>query len=292
MPDTEQMDVIAKEERKRIKEERKRLKQEQKNQKKEAKKRAKELADQEYELDENDGSERGSVPALLITLMVVIIWIAILCLLVKLNVGGFGSNVLRPILKDVPVINKILPAEEQASAPVAEEYYGYTSLEEAVNQIRALELELEKNQSDRRSEVEEIEALRAEVERLKTFEESQVEFQRIRTQFYEEIVYAENSPGADAYRKYYEEIDPEMAEYLYKQVVQQEIADQEVQDYARAYSEMKPKEAAGIIEAMPDNLELAAKILGTMNAEDRGKILGVMDAQVAAKLTKIMDPDY
>ena len=31
----------------------------------------------------------------------------------KMDVGGFGSNVLTPILKDVPVINKILPSKVQ-----------------------------------------------------------------------------------------------------------------------------------------------------------------------------------
>ena len=54
---------------------------------------------------------------------------------------------------------------------------------------------------------------------------------------------------------------------------------------------MKPKEAAEIFEQMTDNLELVAKILWQMEADDRGKILGVMDEEVAAKLTKIMDPD-
>ena len=54
---------------------------------------------------------------------------------------------------------------------------------------------------------------------------------------------------------------------------------------------MKPKEAAGIFEKMTNNLELVAKILGLMNADDRGKILGVMDKEVAAKITKIMDPE-
>ena len=58
-----------------------------------------------------------------------------------------------------------------------------------------------------------------------------------------------------------------------------------------AYSSMKPKEAAAIFEAMTDNLDLAARILNAMEAEDRGKILGVMDSEVAAKLTKIMDPE-
>ena len=42
---------------------------------------------------------------------------------------------------------------------------------------------------------------------------------------------------------------------------------------------------------MTDNLNLAARILKTMSAEDRGAILGVMNPEVAAKLTKIMDPE-
>lgn len=66
---------------------------------------------------------------------------------------------------------------------------------------------------------------------------------------------------------------------------------QEIQDFAQTYSEMKPKQAAGIFEEMTDSLDLVAKILNAMNAEDRGAILGVMDAEVAAKLTKIMNPD-
>ena len=86
-------------------------------------------------------------------------------------------------------------------------------------------------------------------------------------------------------------MDPTTAEYLYKQVVQQEEASQEIKNYAQAYAEMKPKEAAGIFEQMTDDLELAAKILNQMSTEDRGKILGVMDPAIAARLTKIMDPE-
>ena len=82
-----------------------------------------------------------------------------------------------------------------------------------------------------------------------------------------------------------------MAEYLYKQVVEQVEVSKEIQDYAQTYSEMKPKEAAAIFESMTDDLDLAAKILYQMSAEDRGKILGVMDPEVAARLTRIMDPD-
>jgi flagellar motility protein MotE (MotC chaperone) len=65
----------------------------------------------------------------------------------------------------------------------------------------------------------------------------------------------------------------------------------EVKDYAAAYSSMKPKQAAAIFEAMPNDLKLAARILNVMDSDTRGKILGAMDSSVAAQLTKIMDPE-
>ena len=54
---------------------------------------------------------------------------------------------------------------------------------------------------------------------------------------------------------------------------------------------MKPKEAAEIFNTMTDNLNLVAKILNSMSAEERGKILAAMEPDIAARLTKIMDPD-
>ncbi len=282
-------DVDTKAEKKRLKEERKKIKDEQKAQKKEAKQKAKEISAQEAKLSEDE--EAGGVSVFLVTLVIVLIWIGILGLLIKLDVGGFGSGVLAPVLKDVPVINKILPSDAVVTTDDEESYGGYTSLREAVEYIKTLELELEQAQSASNVDSEELEQMQAEIDRLKTFEDAQVEFERIKTEFYEEVVYADKGPGPEEYQKYYESMDPATAEYLYKQVVQQNEADSQIQDYAQAYAEMKPKEAAGIFEAMTDNLELAAKILNQMSAEDRGKILGVMDPDVAARLTKIMDPE-
>lgn len=271
--------------KKKLKEERKRLKEEQKAQKKEAKQRARELSEQ---ISGDD--EPGGVSVFLVTVVIVAIWLAILCLLVKLDVGGFGSNVLAPVLKDVPVINKILP--EEAVSPTEEESYGgYTSLREAVDYITELELELERAQSASNSDSEEMDQLRAEIERLQTFEDAQIDFDRIRTEFYNEVVYAEKGPGAEAYQKYYESMDPTTAEYLYKQVVEQVQEDKEAKEYAQTYVDMKPKEAAAIFETMTDDLDLVARILSQMSSQDRGKILGVMDAETAARLTKIMDPE-
>lgn len=281
----------AKQAKQRLKEEKKKLKKEQKEQRKAAKARAKEIASEEASLLEDDESGNGSVFA--VTFVIVLVWIGILCLVVKLDFGGFGSNVLTPVLKDVPVLNMILPKNTEVAVEdgESEEYGGYTNLREAVDYIKELELELERAQSAQTDSSGEVDQLKAEVERLKTFEDSQVEFQRIKTEFYEEVVYAENGPGIEEYRKYYEQMDPATAEYLYKQVVVQLEESNEIKEYAQAYSSMKAKEAAGIFEAMTDNLELVARILGAMEADNRGKILGVMDAEIAAKVTKLMDPE-
>ena len=273
-----------------LKESKKQFKQEQKNQRKEAKKKAKELESQERELDEQiDGS---SASVVIVTLFIILIWLGILVLLVKMDVGGFGSNVLTPILKDVPVINKILPSESTTETTKNEEAYGgYNSLKDAVEQIKTLEKQLDQAQSTNATYAEQIDTLKTEVQRLKTFEDNQVEFQKIKEQFYEEVVYAENGPGADEYRQYYEEMDPTTAEALYKQVIQTEAADKQMQEYANTFSNMQASEAAAILGNMTDNLDLAASILKNLDVSTRGAILGAMDSAIAARIVKIMDPD-
>ena len=273
-----------------LKESKKQFKQEQKNQRKEAKKKAKELESQERELDEQiDGS---SASVVIVTLFIILIWLGILVLLVKMDVGGFGSNVLTPILKDVPVINKILPSESTTETTKNEEAYGgYNSLKDAVEQIKTLEKQLDQAQSTNATYAEQIDTLKTEVQRLKTFEDNQVEFQKIKEQFYEEVVYAENGPGADEYRQYYEELDPTTAEALYKQVIQTEAADKQMQEYANTFSNMQASEAAAILGNMTDNLDLAASILKNLDVSTRGAILGAMDSAIAARIVKIMDPN-
>lgn len=281
-------DALASE-KKRLKSERDKLKKEEARTKKDIKKRAKEIAKQEAKL--SDEEETGGFSAFLLTLIIVFIWVAILCVVIKLDVGGFGSGVLAPVLKDVPVVNKILPEGTVTEVENGGAYDGYNSIEEAVNQIHVLEAELESLRSNNTTDSAKITELEAEINRLKTFEANQVEFQRIKTEFYEEVVYAENGPGAEEYRKYYEAMDPTTAEYLYKQVIRQLQESAEIEEYAKTYSEMDAGAAAAIFEAMTDDLNLVSRILSVMNAESRGDILAEMDPTIAAKLTKIMNPE-
>lgn len=281
--DNPEMSVVE-DEKKKLKEENKRLS----NERKEAKKRAKEIRKQEQEME--DGESNGFL-TLLATIFIVLLWIGVICAIIKLDVGGFGTNVVAPLIKDVPVINKILPNNVVTETIETEDYGGFKSLKDAVEQIKTLELELENAQNSYLSRDEDLASLKAEVLRLQEFEKKQVEFQRIKTEFYEEVVYAEKGPGAEAYQKYYQSMDPSTAEHLYKQVIAQLQESSEIQEFAAGYAKMKPANAAKIFEEMTDNFELVTRILNAMGAESRGKILEAMDPSVAAKITKIMDPE-
>ena len=200
------------EEKRKIIEEKKNLKREQREQKRQARKRAKELAKKEDELSEDE--ESNGLVTFGATLLIVVLWLAVICVIIKLDVGGFGSTVLTPLLKDVPVINRILPGFSMTETNRPEDYGGYTNLKDAVAQIKALELELERLQLSNSAKDEELNSLKAEVVRLREFEEKQMDFQRIRTEFFEDVVYADKGPGAEEYRKYYEAMDPNTAEYI------------------------------------------------------------------------------
>ena len=198
---------------------------------------------------------------------------------------------LKPVLKDVPVINKILPGDATTETDDLEAYYGYTSLSEAVDKIRALELELTSAQTANASYVNDLELLKEEVLRLQTFEKQQVEFQRIKNEFYQEVVYATNGPGPDEYRKYYEEMDPATAEALYQQVVTSQAVAGKMSDYAAGYAAMDPAAAAKIFNTMGNSLDLVGEILWSMTRAQRGAILQAMDPTIAAQVTRIMEPE-
>lgn len=95
-------------ERKQLAEEKKKLKKEQQAQRKEAKRRAKEIAKQEDALD--DGSEGSSLLTFGATILIVILWIAVICAVIKLDIGGFGSSVVTPILRMFRCLTESFPA--------------------------------------------------------------------------------------------------------------------------------------------------------------------------------------
>ncbi len=280
MADNEELE--EKVDKKKLKEEKKKAKREAR----EAKKKAK--ADRDELEDENESTGNKFV-LFVVTLLVIVIWLGIIALLIKTDVGGFGSTVLYPYLKDVKYVNKVLP-EVSSDADVDTEHQ-FDSIDDAVNRIKELELQLDEANSSLTTDSETIDSLQSQVDELSTYKEAEAEFEAEKEKFYEEVVFSDQAPDISEYKTYYESIEPENAEVLYKQVVEQLQASQEISDYATTYSAMKPKEAAAIFDTMTDNLSLVADILQAMDSESRANILGKMSADTAAKVTEIMEPD-
>ena len=97
------------------------------------------------ELDDESGKS-GKLVSILVAMLIIVIWLVIFALLIKMDVGGVGS-MLRPFLKNVPVINRILP--DKSDEEVMEETgYKYKNLAEAVDRIKELEDQLAQYQNN------------------------------------------------------------------------------------------------------------------------------------------------
>ena len=220
---------------------------------------------------------------ILIVIAIVLIWLGIFGVLIKMDVGNFGSEVLAPVIKDVPVINRILPKSEEDTQTLA-----YSNIDEANAKIKQLENELASLKSTNSASEDEVSQLKKEVERLKKFEEQQKSFeQRVKT-FDENVVYNDQAPDISEYKKYYEEIDPDNAASIYKDVSKDLIYSDKITKQATMYGKMDPEKAAAVLETMTGDLDLVASILDSMSESKSSAILAEMTPETAAQITTKM----
>ena len=245
------------------------------------------MANNKREKGENSGSNKGV--GILIGVLIVITWLSVMCLLIKCDVGGFGSRVLRPVFKDVPVINKILPDASDEEVAI-ESDYPYTNLEDALKHIADQDAAIGSKDAEISELNDKVTELQAEVDRLTTIAKDQSDFEDEKKKFYDEIVYGDSAPDTDTYKEWYNELDAESAAEIYQQVLEQDQADDSIKKMAQSYEEMNASEAAKILETMGNDLDTVALIMYNMDAQSRGKVLAAMDPDFAAAVTKKLLP--
>lgn len=272
-------------------------KKDKKKEKKNKKKGQGELPEEEKE------TVGGKIVLFVVTLVILLIWLAIVAILVKTDIGGFGSTVLYPVFKDVPYLNMILPDVDKG--PEEDEKYSFDSIEEAVDYIKELEKELQASQLLNNEDAKTIDELSAQVQELQKYKQEQENFETLRDKFYNDVLYytsdqydlysKDSLVVLEAYRQYFEEIEPAKAEGLYKQVVTQLENADKYDDYVNKYANanMKPKEAAAIFDEMCEmnEIELVADILNHMGVQDAGAIIAKMDTKNSAKVTVLLKPE-
>lgn len=239
---------------------------------------------------EKEEKAGGGLLSAVIIFLIIVVWLAAMVVLIKMDVGHFGSRVLRPVLKDVPVLNLILPAASDEEA-AAETDLPYKNLSEALDRIEELESQVTADQATIQTQQEELQEKDNEIARLKVFEEDQQSFNELKNNFYNEVVYGNSAPDADTYIEWYESIDSEAAEEIYRQVVAQEQTDKDIQELATSYADMDPAAAAKILQTMSGDLDTVAKIMDSMSPSDKAEILAEMDPNFAANITKKLMPN-
>lgn len=232
--------------------------------------------------EERKGSK---IVSFLIALVIVIIWLGVFALLIKMDIGGFGSRVLAPVLEDVPIINKILPGD---SGYTDSEGNTYKNLDAAMARIAELELQLDSMNSSGAANSDYIAELEAEIDRLRIFEEAQKDFEKRVAEFDREVVFADKAPDLEEYKKFYEGIDPANAAVLYQQVVEQIQIDANMEEQGKRFANMDAEKAAQILSEMTGDLDLVCGILKSMKTNQSAEIIANMTSEFAAKVTKKM----
>ncbi len=239
--------------------------------------------------DDRIGEEKESGGSKLVTaliaIVIILIWLAVFAFLIKLDVGGIGSKVLYPVLRDVPVVNKILPEvseEEQAK----EGNYKYNTLKSANDRIAELENELNSEEGTTSANKGYISELEAEVKKLQKYKKEQEDFEKRVKEFDEKVVFTDNAPDISEYRKYYEQIEPKNAESIYRQVLGDLKYNEKAKELATYYSGMEAASAAERLSQMTQDLDLICDILENMGEKNAAAIMQEMDTEFAAQVTK------
>ncbi len=245
------------------------------------------MAKKDDKKNKGDNAEgKGSkVLTAIIALVIVIIWLAIFAFLIKMDVGGIGSKVMYPVLKDVPVVNKILPeaSEEQQAT---EGNYKYTTLKSANARIKELEQQLSSESGTSTANSDYIAQLEAKIKELQKYKDNAESLDNRTSEFDEKVVYADNAPSISEYRKYYEQISPENAEKIYKQVIKDERSTEKAEELAGYYEKMDAATAAKTLSEMTEDLDLVCDIIENMGDKQAAAVLENMDSGFAAQVTK------
>ena len=236
-----------------------------------------------------DKGERvgGKILTILIIFLIVLIWLAILALLIKFDVGGLGSEVLRPALKDIPVINRILPeiSEEQEAY---ENAYPYKNLGEAVEYIKKLEEQVDKYREENADYASRQAEMQKEIDSLRHYEEEQDAFAKLREQFDNEVVFNKEALSAEDYLKWYESMYPNNAAKIYEQLLEKQVSEASIKDQADILAKLDAGAAADILSEMPSDIDFICRILDCMKLATKSNILAEMEPLFAARIINRM----
>ncbi|NLL69652.1 MAG: hypothetical protein GX238_00800 [Epulopiscium sp.] len=238
-------------------------------------KEGKEVEVQEIEESEKKRNKKGKWIVIL-----VLVFVAFLASLVMYSdFAQIRSQHLPTVLRKIPIVGNLVPSLAEQNSSVEKEEDKSKSEEELVELQETYKQLLEQNQ-----------ALEKEIKRLKEIESLQLEFQQQKEEF-ARIMMSQDGFDKEAYVAFYEKLNPEIAEMLYRYSVERVQYSREVKQYAETFQEMDESSAAAILEEMGQtDMALVVLIITHIDVEQRARVLGEMTPKTAATITKQMAP--
>ncbi|MBC7959393.1 MAG: hypothetical protein H7X94_05970 [Vallitaleaceae bacterium] len=254
------------------------------------------MAEKDLKNLKDEKKEKGKVGKIIALLLVLIMVVLVaFVLLSKFDVGGLGSKVLAPKLSNVPVVKLILPkttatldtSTDETNNPSSS--YVFETVDQAIEKLKATEILLKEKEKEAEKLNEDMALLNAEIDRLKIFENNQVQFEADKAAF-DQLVGENADP--EAFMAYVEKMFPDNALAIYESVVQENQLSEELIDLTNMYQDMKPVNAASILSVTAStDVAMVSQILLKLEPTQAGNILAAMDPVIANKISKYMFPE-
>lgn len=266
------------------------------------------------ELDELNGrTAKGKAMCALICVAVIALLLGGMVAMVKLDVGGFASTTLAPVIADVPVIRSILPKDLQkktAGEIAAEEQAAQQAAQtDTASNAQADTTATEKVTSDTQttSDTQAVDTQVADTQTTDTQPQTdtqttaagQSQTNGQNTAGTQSQTNGQNAAGTQSQTNGQNTAGAQSqanaqnnTEDTQSTEDAQAISDAALKDYVDTYTNMKPKDAATVFDTMmPDQMLLITKILKEMTPAQRSAILSKMDAQNASDITVEMNKE-
>ncbi|MGI6778758.1 MAG: MotE family protein [Acetivibrionales bacterium] len=230
---------------------------------------------------------------LLIALIITVVLGGTFFIIIKKNVNGIAEK-FREDIQSIPVLRLALPVPPDPEDP---KYMTEEQIKLKYVEYRDM---AKKNQEEIDNSVERIRELETSLEEkdktIQKFEQQKQEILQERTKLEEDIkkfnemVVNEDKSG---FAEFFEKIDRETAERLYKEILEQQKADEDARRFVQLYENMEPESAAAIFEQMGDSqMDLIIDILKTMKQKTASEILESMEISFASKVSEKLSEAY
>ncbi|KNY28379.1 hypothetical protein [Pseudobacteroides cellulosolvens] len=258
-----------------------------------------------------ESSKKGFLFGLLALLTALVIIIAViggaLFIVIKNNVGG-AADKYRKEIQGIPILNLALAKAKEEDDPdkltpedLKKKYLELKKTKE--EQIEKLE-NANKKIAELQNSNGQIDKLKAEVEKYKKDSETakkqyeeykkQMEAEKSKQEEYKKKIDEIVAKGdKTAFKEYYEQLNPEVSQKIYAEIITEKKVDTEIKKFATLYETMDPSAAAAIFEKLgTGKIDLVVDILRYMKKESSAEVLASMKTDFSAVVSEKLSKFY